>query len=343
MRKLFPIIFLFTITFSQTTVNPDISVIGDLIGITDGDTYDFSSSGVELAIQGYVNPFARANVYLHKHNDESPIHLEEAFLSIERGLPMNLGLRAGKMRPDFGKINQEHMHTYYYILSSEPVQAVIGNEMWSTLGIESNLLLPLPWYGNISLGIFQEGITQHHHEEEMEEHDHEEAEPEHEEEHEDEDVGKALSGRISHFFDLNSITHLELGTSYYVELENTESSILGADFKFKWRHDTYRSIILQGDYFHKNGHGGESINAGYIWANYQFNRIWNAGVILDYSNDIEEETYKSFGLFAGFSPAEESSVFRFRVHQAYHGEEDPVLTFVAQILWSLGSHKPHQF
>jgi len=329
MRKLIPIMFLFFNIYSQTTVNPDISIIGDLI-TKNNNTIDFSSSGVELAIQGYVNPFARANVYLHKQNDDSPIHLEEAFLSIERGLPMNLGFRAGKMRPDFGKINQEHMHTYYYILSSEPVQIVLGNEMWGSLGLEGNLMLPLPWYSNISFGIFQEGITQHHHDEEVEE-------------HENEEVGKALSGRLSHFFDLNSVTHIEVGTSYYVELENTEANILGADFKFKWRPDTYRSIILQGDYFHKNGHDNESINAGYLWANYQFNRIWNAGIILDYSNDIEEETYKSFGLFAGFSPVEESSVFRFRVHQEYHGDDNPNLAFVAQVLWSLGPHKPHQF
>ncbi len=335
MRKIFPILLLFTIIFAQTTVNPDISVIGDLIAETDGSESSFNSSGVELAIQGYVNPFARADVYLHKHNDESPIHIEEAFLSIERGLPFNLGLRTGKFRPDFGKINKEHSHTYYYILPSVPVQNTIGNEMWSSVGVEGNLLLPLPWYSNLSLGIFQKGISQHHH-------GHEE-EHEHEHEHEETEVGNALSGRLSHFFDLSYDTHLEIGMSYYQEINGQESSIIGADYKFKWRPDTYRSFVLQGDYFHKSTHEGERINAGYTWVNYQFNRIWNTGLILDFSDDIEEESYQSIGIFAGFSPVEESSVFRLRLHQVYHGAEDPHLSLVAQIIWALGPHKPHQF
>jgi len=339
MRKIFPILFLSTIIYSQTTVNPDISVIGDLTGITDGETTDFSSSGVELAIQGYVNPFARADVYLHKHNDESPIHLEEAVLSIERGLPLNIGLRIGKMRPNFGKINMEHMHTYFYILTSEPVQEILGNEMWGTLGLEGNILLPLPWYSNFSVGLFQNGISHHHHEHEEELH--EEHGPE--EEHEDEESGKTLSGRLSHFIDLNSVTHLEIGTSYYQEIEHTEKNILGADFKFKWRPDTYHSFIVQSDYFRKSDHDNEITNAAYTWLNYQFNRVWNAGLILDYSDDIEEETYRSFGIFAGFSPVEESSVFRLRLHQAYHGNEDPQFTLVLQAIWALGPHKPHQF
>ncbi len=41
-----------TIALAQTTVNPDFSVIGDLI--IEGD--QLTTSGVELAIQAYVNP-----------------------------------------------------------------------------------------------------------------------------------------------------------------------------------------------------------------------------------------------------------------------------------------------
>ncbi len=337
MRNFFSMLLLVTTLFSQTTVNPDISVIGDLIVETDGEQSNFNSSGIELAIQGYVNPFARADVYLHKQNDESPIHLEEAFLSIERGLPLNLGIRAGKFRPDFGKINKAHMHTYYYILPSIPVQSTIGNEMWSSVGVEGSLLLPLPWYSNLSLGVFQSGISQHHHGH-TEEHE-EGVEPENEEP----EVGNAFSGRLLHFFDLNHDTHLEIGMSYYQEINGQENSIIGADYKFKWRPDTYRSFILQGDYFRKSGHEGEIINAGYTWLNYQFNRVWNTGLILDFSNDIEEESYQSIGIFAGFSPVEESSVFRLRFHQVYHGDEEPLFSLVAQIIWALGPHKPHQF
>ena len=337
MRIVFLIILLFSTIFAQTTVNPDISVIGDLIIENNDNETSFNSSGVEIAIQGYVNPFARADVFLHKHNDESPIHLEEAFISIERGLPMNLGLKTGKFRPDFGKINKEHMHTYYYVLPSEPVQHILGEEMWASAGVEISLLLPLPWYGNISLGVFQNGMSQQHH-------GHEEAGHEHkEEEHETEIAGKSFSTRLSQFFDLYHDTHLEFGLSYYQEIGNAEINTFGTDYKLKWRPNNYRSFTIQGDYFYKSIFEGTITTAGYTWYNYQFNRVWNTGLIYDFSDDIEEESYRSIGIFAGFSPVEESSVFRLRIHRACHGSNEPHFSLVAQIIWALGPHKPHQF
>ncbi|SVD60381.1 uncharacterized protein METZ01_LOCUS413235, partial [marine metagenome] len=96
-----------SLSFSQTTVNPDISVLGDLLLINNNESTSLSTSGLEIAVQGYVNPFARADVYLHKHEGESVVELEEAFLTIERGLPLHLGLRTGKFRPSFGKMNRD--------------------------------------------------------------------------------------------------------------------------------------------------------------------------------------------------------------------------------------------
>ncbi len=326
---------------AQTTTNPDISIIGDLVFSTDGDKTDFSNSGLEIAAQGYVNPYARADVFLHLHDENSVLELEEAVLSIERGLPLNLGLRTGKFRPDFSKINPEHMHTYAYILPSTVAQSILGEEMWSSFGIETQALLPLPWYSNFSLGFFQHGISEHHHHDEL--HPDETNKNHHEaEDSETKEPGKTLSSRFSHFFDLNNNSHLEAGISAYRELKDRERSIFGADIKFKWRPDTYRSITLQADLFQvEDKH--ESLQAGYTWINIQFSRIWNVGLIADYSSNFKEARYSSIGLFAGFSPVEESSVFRLRVHQNWHGDEDPEWSVTGQIIWSLGPHKPHQF
>ncbi|MFQ6607594.1 MAG: hypothetical protein ACE5EE_03545 [Fidelibacterota bacterium] len=331
---------------SQTTVNPDISILGDLLIERNSGDVAFSTSGVELAIQGYVNPFARADIFLHVHDEESPIELEEAFLSVERGLPLGLGLKMGKFRPNFGKINREHAHTYYYILPSVPAQQILGEEMWSSPGMEADVLLPLPWYSNLSVGYYQEGISSHAHqhidknanvdtsllEESM--------------------IPPGFTGRWSQFLDLNQVTHVEVGISHFRELGKKDPvTVLAGDIKVKWRPDIYRSLTWQAEWFQKvesaelevqNG-TRETVRAGYIWVNYQFNRIWNTGVILDFSSNLDSKFYQSYGLFVGFSPVEESSVLRVRFHRSHHGAEDPELSLVLQMIWSLGPHKPHRF
>jgi len=81
MKRMTTFCILLSLAGAQTTVNPDFSAIGDLQLNGQGNHYELGSSGLELALQGYVNPFARADVFLHKHNDNQPIDLEEAVLS----------------------------------------------------------------------------------------------------------------------------------------------------------------------------------------------------------------------------------------------------------------------
>jgi len=323
------IAMLFTAVQGQTTTNPDVSVIGDLILKND----QLTTSGVELAIQGYVNPFARADVFLHKHADHEAIHLEEAFLSIERGLPFNMGLRSGIFRPDLGKINREHVHTYPFIVAPKAVQSVLGDHMWSGTGLEADILLPLPWYSKLAAGYLVNGISPHHHEEQHE--------PEAAESH------PAFSARLSHFFDLTMVTHLEVGGNYYRSMAADSVAagprqLTGLDFKFKWRPDRFRSFTWQGEYFLVATGEPETVHAAYTFTNLQFNQVWNAGVVLDYCSDMAEANYLGTGIFAGYSPAEHSSVFRLRVHQAVHGSEKE-FTVMCQIIWALGPHKPHKF
>ena len=90
LKKLVGGILITTFIFGQTTANPQFSVIGDLVIDHLNKNTSLLSSGIEMAIQGYVNPFARADIYLHKHNDTSPIELEEAVMTIEKGLPFGL-------------------------------------------------------------------------------------------------------------------------------------------------------------------------------------------------------------------------------------------------------------
>ncbi|MBC8375104.1 MAG: hypothetical protein H8E26_03595 [FCB group bacterium] len=326
---------------AQTTVNPDISVIGELDLTHLDEETTLSASSIEIAIEGYVNPYARAEVYLHKHLDGHPIELEEAVLSIERGLPLGFALRAGKFRPEFGGMNKQHLHLFPYIILPEPVAQVLGDHKWSSAGLEAKWLLPLPWYNNLSFAYLQEGISTegHAHDEEQEVETHAE-------------TGKAFSARYSSFFDLGEVSHLEVGLSTYQLLDDSDANMAALDFKYKWRPNKYRSITWQnellrlGPVTHVEEGGAEELHeviAAYSMLNYQFNKVWNVGAIVDYSSDIEESVYKSSGLFVGFSPVEETTVLRIFVKQAQHGDHNPGFLLQAQLLWSLGPHKAHQF
>ena len=360
LKKLVGGILITTFTFGQTTANPQFSVIGDLVIDHLNKDPSVLSSGIEIAIQGYVNPFARADIYLHKHNDSSPIELEEAVMTIERGLPFGLGIRAGKFRPDLGKINQSHAHLFPYIEAPFGMTKILGEEFWSATGIETNVFLPLPWYSNFSLSYFDSGIGSHDHS------DYEKDKDDHKDDHKDKDdynyddaekhhgrekQANAFSVRWSHFFELNDVKHLELGLSGY---SGQDEGILGADLKYKWRPNKYRSLIIQAEvlqhsledvYKEKAVHPDEKLTAAYAMVNFQFNKAYNFGAMVDYwSLELADDEGTNPSIFFGYSPVEESAVLRLKIGQledeAHHKKH---LKTTVQIIWSLGPHKPHRY
>jgi hypothetical protein len=54
-------------------------------------------------------------------------------------------------------------------------------------------------------------------------------------------------------------------------------------------------------------------------------------------NHVDKSNY-NFALFFGYSPVEESSVLRIRI--APDGDD---INLMAQLVWSLGPHKPHRY
>tara|TARA_B100000929_G_scaffold133718_1_gene105941 strand:+ start:3634 stop:4722 length:1089 start_codon:yes stop_codon:yes gene_type:complete len=361
LKKLIGGLFIVSISFGQTTANPQFSVVGDLIMDDLQKNPNLYSSGIEIAVQGYVNPFARADVYLHKHNDESAMELEEAVMTIERGLPFGLGLRVGKFRPDLGKINKDHAHLFPFIEAPSGMANILGEEFWAGTGLEASIFLPLPWYSNFSIGSFDSGLGGHNHGSEKEDvHYEDKDEYKEKDEHDhgkNEKQEQVFSARWGNFFELNNINHIEIGTSYYRDPEN---NLMGADFKYKWRPNKYRSITIQGEIVqlnikeehhdeehHDEVHKGEyniKSDAGYLMINYQFNKSFNFGIIGDYYKETYKETEINPSIFFGFSPAEESTVFRLKVGQVEdHESHKKHLKTTAQIIWSLGPHKPHRY
>jgi hypothetical protein len=149
------------------------------------------------------------------------------------------------------------------------------------------------------------------------------------------------------------VNHFEFGTSYYVD---HEKSFGGADFKYKWRPNKYRSLTLQGEVIQfelgdkheeKTVHPKEVLTAGYLLVNFQFNKAWNVGVMGDFWQfDLADIHSMDPSIFIGFSPVEESAVLRIRIGQVandHEGHDNKHLKTTAQLIWSLGPHKPHRY
>jgi hypothetical protein len=282
--------------FAQTTTNPDLSVIPRLIVSTnDGEHLadgkrewsqpDFSFQELEMAIQAYLNPFARADITLTlpgPNVEEAKLGVEEVYATVLRGLPGDMNLRLGKYRAEFGKLNMMHPHAWPFVTQPLVAERFLGEEGLNDLGISVSALLPTgDVYARLTLDLLRgrslgggAGIA-----------DTTGARP-----------WYATSGRLSGFFSLGEYSDLETGVSLYTGIHDPYNRerfwYWNADFQYKYRPDSYTSLTVQGEYlgnrrqarqdaeyvsFLTSGGAPEektiSTSGLYIYADYQFTKF----------------------------------------------------------------------
>ena len=72
----------------------------------------FSLQESEVALQAFVDPYARADFFLAIGEDS--IEVEEGYVTFP-ALPGRIGLRAGRMRAAFGRVNRFHNHSLPWV------------------------------------------------------------------------------------------------------------------------------------------------------------------------------------------------------------------------------------
>lgn len=363
---------------SAQSINPDISVIGDLRAFVTGDPNDSKKDelqldlhGAELMLGGYLNPFARADVVVAYH--DSAFELEEAYATILRGLPGGLQLKAGKYRLDFGKLNQLHPHAYSFLDTPLVHQELLGEEGLADVGINLNSQIPvgraaLTLSGNVLKGDFAQA---HHHQHEEEptvaagrrltlaslpRHEGDEAEDEPE-------TALGYSERLALYVPTGDYAGFEIGIN---ALQGTldrhtdrKVKLLGGDLKYRWAPDRYRSLTVQGEWIRSrrdvvHEHEGEAqeeieeVDADglYAFVDWRFAQRWNCGVIAEQTELAEEEgvNVRRAGVFAGFQLMEETTLVRLLVRRTDHDERSkPYSEAILQLVFSLGPHRAHWF
>jgi hypothetical protein len=169
--------FLFTAAlqaslFAAATNLPDISVLGDLTAQTSTDeSYpdrnQVTLRGIELALQGYLYPEMRADVFLAMHRHDGALEPEvcEASVSVLRLFLDGLGLQAGKIHVDFGKLNKIHQHERPFVDQPLVLTNFFGPHGLVGEGAVVNYLFPLPFFFRIDGAVWWIPAHEHGHEE----------------------------------------------------------------------------------------------------------------------------------------------------------------------------------
>jgi len=347
---------------AQTTINPDISVIPRFrFDTNDGSELpdrrvwsrpDFSFEELEIAIQSNLNPYARADVMLTVPGpdiEHAKVGIEEVYATVLRGLPLDLNLRIGKYRVDYGKINMTHPHAWPFVTQPLSQERFFGEEGLNDLGISASVLLPTgDLYTALSADLLRGsaigGVTGMA-------------------DTTGGSVPYAAASRLRTFIPLGDLSDMEVGASAYTGIHDPYHQkrfwYLNLDVKYKYRPSSYTSLVLQGEYLYntrallheENGASRESqLHTGgfYVYADLQFLKIYSIGARYDWSQTpySTDDRAHALSVFAGFYPVEETLGLRLQ-YQHTTTETPGVSTGVnqvaLQIVFSLGPHKAHPF
>jgi hypothetical protein len=181
-------------------------------------------------------------------------------------------LKLGKLRATFGKHGLLHTHAFPFIQAPVIMANTIGEEGFKDAGLEASWLTPLPWFSELTGGVYQAIATDNEHPLDFGSTDH---------------GNVPYLGHWKNVFDLNSETTMELGGSLLQGRgsDNYRHTAYGADLTFRnvpLRRSNQRGWILQGEYlekasypagsYHKEAHGW------YGAFQYRLSQVWWTGI-----------------------------------------------------------------
>ncbi len=356
---------------AQTSVNPDVSVIPRFrLETSDGEklsqgkrvwsTPDFTFEELEIAFQAYLNPYSKAYLILTLPGPDleaGKLGIEEVYVTVLRGLPLDLNIRLGKYRAEFGKINIVHPHAWPFLTQPIVEERFLGEEGLNDLGLSVSALLPTgDVYTRLTADLLRGTSIEHA----TGIPDTTGAKPTY-----------AVTGRLSSFFSLDDESDLEVGLSGYTGIHDPYSRDRfwygNVDVKYKYRPSAYTSLVVQGEYLFnsrtatqdrelvpfvnsRDDPEARSITSGgaYVYADYQFMKTFSVGARYDWSQTpySSSDEAQAFAVFLGYYPVEETLGTRVQYQHTTlesSGGSQAVNAIALQVIFSLGPHKAHPF
>lgn len=329
-------------------VNPDISVIGQVLYGQTNDKSDVNKNKAtmglgetEIQMDSTLNPYARGTFVFTI--DEAGLGIEEAYMTVFNGLPPGLGIKAGKYRLGFGKLNPSHPHTYPFVSAPRVIaQFLPGDGGFNDVATQVSYLFPTDalvggWASNLSVDLLN-GSSFHTSE------------------------AESAMGALVHWsnsFLVNDITPIDIGVSATQGTNNvkwnTQSNVYGADIKTKIPVSVQGKLTLQSEFFSNDTTNVTDNNAGttvkdqrtgsYFVVDYKVNTRFDYGAIYDQYQELNNKSFtdRAIKYFVGFGLLEESTLFRLTYEQFYPVNAPVVATVGLQLLYMMGPHKAHLF
>jgi len=347
---------------AQTTLNPDVSVVGDFHAHMHDDPgrpneskkLNFGDPEAELLVAGYLNPYARANLTA-SWVAGGEAEVEEIYAEFVRGIPLGLTVKAGKYLQPFGRLNLTHAHAYPFIERPLPHEVFFGDEGLNDIGVQVSALLPTGSAYTEAMAAALKGDGLYGPEVAVEDADGNPLRP-----------NTGFLGRLTTSLAVSEYGELALGATALNEVYEIDSAgshqlrawLVGGDFKYKHKPSRYNGVQTEGELIVRSeelaGGGHLTSYGGYAYADFRFHQRYNAGPIGEFvrirSIDdfggepvrIWHDTWRA-GLFVGFAPVEETSVLRLVGRWTEPDEGDGFWETTLQLVFSLGPHQPHNF
>ncbi|OVE79928.1 hypothetical protein BVY01_01270 [bacterium I07] len=327
----------------QSALNPNISLGGDSYFAwgTSKSEYNRSVSDfswgtgqvflreMELALQASLDPFSRAKVYF-SFSRESVI-IEEGYMEW-LNLPLNLNLKLGEYKAQFGKLNRYHDHALPQFARPLVFTNLFGTQSLKGFGAAANILLPsiIAHVNELDLELLSGGnppvFT---------------GEGNH---------NFVFVGHFKNYYDLNRSTYFELGlsaaTGFSDEAESKRTSLGAADLTLKWSppsRSKYREIEWRSEIVFSRA--ADQANVFNSWGFYSYiqmkmNERWTANVRIDFSQLPMNSGFEEKGFAVSFLYWQSEFVhIRFQFTHINRNFDESDNRLIVQTSWAMGPHK----
>jgi len=344
-------------TSNAKLLNPDISLIGDFIGVAGHNSVSPSPSlqlhESEVGFQAIIDPYARADVFLSF--GEEGVNVEEGYITFT-SLPAGLLMKVGKMRAEFGKVNTIHNHALPFIDRPLVTNNLAGGEDGiDDAGISISRFLPAPkdWFLQATAQVYRGDSDDVFHALESQD--------------------LSVVGHLRAYRDLGENTNIDLGFSYArghnaagvgstYNPQDFITSLYDVDATLRWkplRRAIYHSFLFRNEFIWSLRDQLSAGTAGnfetqhafgmYSNAEYRLNRRWTLGARFDRSGHANNGNLIDTG-FSGIVTYWPSEFSQIRGQYRFGHLADPVTgqysyanEFLFQFLFVMGAHGAHPF
>jgi hypothetical protein len=329
---------------SSKVFNPDISVIGNVLGAAGSNPVSPSPSiefkEAEVSFQAAVDPYARADFFVSFGHDGAA--LEEGYITFPT-VPGGLLVKAGQMRTAFGKINPQHPHALPWPDRPLVMRNLLGgNDGLDDAGVSVAKLISNPWFfleatGQVYRGD-QAGVF-----------------------HASQSSDLNYLARLRAYQDVSESTNVDIGASLSighndagvqggVDVGRFTTQLFGVDATVRYkplRRSIYRSFVGRTElvWSRRQQFNGVQPAFGYfVSGDYQFARRWYAGLRYDRSDRSDDASMFDTGAAVVLTlwPSEFSQL-RGMYRRTRYAQSQTANEFLFQVQFAIGAHGAHPF